>query len=202
LKFLFSFLCFVLISIFSLSQTDRDYIYHENKNRYVLEWNKRKIKWKDFKGISINNDFASETFTFYKLDPVSFGEDNDFYRLIIRNCFVPDKSWTKDTLSKSLLEHEQGHFDLSEAGLRFFKKELSSYIIKNKESFNEYFVFTQNKWTSYVDSLSTLYDLDTDHGTKIRQQLYWKVKIDSILNRNIAYANDTIEIRKWEMKKN
>lgn len=202
MKFIFTLLCILLQSILSLSQNDRDYIYHENKNRYVLEWNKRNLKWKDFKGIALNKDFTSESYTFYKLDPVQFGEDKDFYKLIIRNCFVPDKSWTTDTLSKSLLEHEQGHFDLSEAGLRFFKKELSMYVIKNKESFNEYFVFTQNKWTNYVDSLSTIYDSDTDHGTKIRQQLNWKVKIDSLLNENTEYSNDTVEIRKWEMEKN
>jgi len=178
--------------------SDRDYIYHENKNRYVLEWSKRKLKWKDFKGPVLSDDFSSETYSFFKLDPVKFGEDDQKYRLIIRNCFVPDKSWTKDTVSKSLLDHEQGHFDLAEASLRFFKKELSEYILKDKESLNEYFVFTQNKWTRYIDSMSTIYDEQTGHGTKIHQQLVWKLKIDSLLHLNALFTNDTVTLKKKE----
>lgn len=200
MKFILLLSEILFLGVLTYPQQDKDYIYHENKNRYVLEWTKRKLKWKDFKGPIQQSEFSSETFTFYKLDPVAYGENTEHYRLIIRNCFVPDKSWTNDSLNKRLLDHEQGHFDLSEAGLRHFKHELSYYIIKNKESFNEYFVMTQNKWTHFVDSLSDQYDIDTDHGTIVHQQLNWKIKIDSLLNQYPNFSNDTVEIRKRELK--
>ncbi len=191
------FLPFVGATLFVKQQND-GYVYHKEKKRYVLEWSKRKLKWSDFVfKPDTTTKYKAETYTFKMDNEIDGGDPKENYTFILRTCFVPDKSWTKDTTdTEKLLNHEQRHFDIAEVATRKFKMELSNYLIKYDKEFNTFYSNRLKKSRKYLDSLNIKYDSETDHGISFDEQKKWDKKIDDLLRKYEGYANDTVVVKR------
>jgi hypothetical protein len=93
-------------------------------------------------------------------------------RFDVKCIFVTKHSWTKNRLSKRLLDHEQLHFDLTEIHARLLRQKLSETnnmcggervkLDKLVESYFEAWKKEQNR-----------YDEETNHGLVEEKQKWW-----------------------------
>lgn len=94
----------------------------------------------------------------------------------VQAYFIPRFSYTKDTVSKDLLRHEQGHFDIAEIVSKKLRKEILSLRQEEIEEPDEYYkviyIYQQK-----LKMVSDKYDNETSHGLNDKQQVLWNKKI-------------------------
>lgn len=111
--------------------------------------------------------------------------------------FTPNESWIKYK-SKTLLEHEQFHFDLAEITARKMRKYLAglnnSYVVKG-------FVITnlQNIYNEYL-VLQNKYDKQTKHSLDKKQPQRWEVDISDSLDamKQFVKIEDSVWINGYQ----
>lgn len=151
----------------------KDYKKYEQE----IEWNKnRKLTWEDFKATVKPITNANEAaltycgFSFQTNRVTSFKNA----RIFVKNTFYCDLSWVRpDQIGeKDLLEHEQGHFDLSEIYARNLRKKLNEkkLTISNLQEEAD-FIFNEVS-KSFMDKQEE-YDMKTEHGLNKKQQDIW-----------------------------
>lgn len=151
----------------------KDYKKYERE----IEWSKnRKLTWEDFKGTVkplANENEAALTycgFSFQSNRVTSFKNA----KLFVKNTFYCDSSWVRPNQigEKYLLEHEQGHFDLTEVYTRILRKKLNEkkLTIANMQEETD-FIFNEVS-KSYLDKQEE-YDTKTEHGLNKKQQGIW-----------------------------
>ena len=168
------------------------------QNADTIIWSGNQLAWDDFKG---NYDTAvynrkhlaiTSWKVRYQYRPLLRQNKLDF---IIYAWFDANKSWVrpKSRNSKSLLLHEQGHFDLAEILTRQFKQRLSQ---------------TNFSRTNYVDSIKQIfsklliaayatqekYDTETSYGMNNRRQAYWQNFITTELNKLDKFSKKNIRL--------
>lgn len=179
----------LLISISAFAQHSQ-----EVKNDSLITWSQNyQLKWSDFKGKipseEIKGTSAAVTCSGWQSslqysDGVIEGEYvNVFHRL---------QSWTIDTTSSQLLNHEQLHFDISEVFCRKVRKGIFELIEKD--------AITVESLQTLIDSLSnekdyyqSLFDKETAHGTYGLKQLEWRKKTDDELENLSPFADSFIK---------
>lgn len=165
----------------------------------LIEWESNTpLEWKDFKGKPDKSSpyfavtYTSIAFSVEKQTPSGL-------ELKVSNHFAANNSWTKDRESKSLLKHEQLHFDLSELAarrLRMEYKQLPFVSIKKaepkiKQLFSKYA-------TTYKDSLNRTYDRETKHGVVEAKQTQWEEFVKEELKKTAAFSSAEVVIGELE----
>jgi hypothetical protein len=164
MKIVISAILFVLIQFKAYTQED------------FIRWNKDvRIAWPDFEGkADLKSPFAamSAVGIYYKYNSISIGKVYKI-RFTIYARFDRKKSWGKPKLrTKSVLKHEQLHFDITEVISREFKKE-AEHTVYSKDYKNEISrIF--NRYTNFLQKLQRKYDDQTMHSNNTTKQKDWE----------------------------
>jgi hypothetical protein len=149
-----------------------------------IPWSpERKLTWNDFKGTANDTD-PSDALTYTRNETrfESFGiGDRMEVESQITCYFIKEKSWVKSgKQGEYLLNHEQRHFDLAEAGAREFKKKLKKIHFTAANFNGEIKRLTKETNDKYSD-LQKQYDEETNHSRIEEMQKKWNLKIDTML---------------------
>lgn len=102
--------------------------------------------------------------------------ENGLPNFNIQAFFIPNLSYTRDTVSEALLKHEQVHFDIAELVSKALYKEILKLREEGVEGPEDYYnviALYQKK----MESITYLYDVKTRHGLNHNQQLLWNQKV-------------------------
>lgn len=152
----------------------------------LIEWSaNRKLTWSDFKG---KPDPASPNAALTNSGiNVEFGFNDKKLVHTIRCRFNTDKSWGR-IKTDYILNHEQGHFDITEIHARLLHKELSAYEFNAKTVNKDINNIYDGVMKLHVSAQQN-YDLETNHSLDSTQQKLWDSKIDQMLKQYQEYAN-------------
>lgn len=146
------------------------------------------LSWNDFMGKAPNtssNDAVSELGISYKFIPENKS-------ILIVAVFDPNKSWVRDGhRSFSLLNHEQGHFDLNEIFACKLRQKLKSVRFK-KKNFHKDFIHIYNQNREELDKTHALYDLETNYSNNDSAQTKWAELILKQLNELDEWNNQEV----------
>jgi hypothetical protein len=145
----------------------------------------RKLCWEDFKGspqINLNSNIGalSKCGFGFETNQVSFLSKAKVFTKATFNCNL---SWVKVDQKNNLelLEHEQGHFDLSEIYARMFRKKISEiYLTASNINIDTKIIF--DKVYNLFIQIQDLYDSETNHGLDKNYQTIWNKSIEKQLN--------------------
>ncbi len=153
---------------------------------HLIDWtDSRKLTWEDFKGSpDVNSQMVALTSSTIK---VEFGFSDKLFTHSIRCSFNKQKSWVTRK-NDYILNHEQGHFDITEIHARILKKELVEYKFNGKtvnKDINDIYSDVMKRHVSTQQA----YDLETNHSIDTTKQRHWDNKIDSLLSRYKKWAD-------------
>jgi hypothetical protein len=144
-----------------------------------FQWNEHaRLSWDDFKGMvnATHDESAAATccsigFRTNRATPDSKPE------IIVYNIFYTNKSWVRsDAHIQSVLEHEQGHFDLCEIYTRKLKKCMDG-IDLNMPGVKQELMRVYSELSNEYEARQQAYEHETIHGTNIAEQKRWQEMI-------------------------
>lgn len=145
----------------------------------------KRIDWCNFKGSPPNasSDFKANTFSSVECE---FGNSDTCFYYYVKACFYEEKSWKIDTTA-CLLEHERGHFDISELYARKIRKFLSLNLGKeiSEVEIIAGVELIQDEKNRYQD----LYDKETMYSQNSVKQREWLRNIQQKLEELKTYRN-------------
>lgn len=161
-------------------------------NLFICWQENTKLKWSDFQGepnnkfkTTLNTNAGAVTATRLTRTPIS--DEKGFLKYDITVCFIKNLSFTTDTTSSELLQHEQLHLDIMELYARKIRKSLSLLVAKKSRD--------QREFDSVIDKilleekeLTKQYDIKTGNGGVDFVQEEWNLEIQQELNAMKAYA--------------
>jgi Bacterial protein of unknown function (DUF922) len=152
--------------------------YSQDKNEELIDWSEtNRLGWSDYKGSPDPNSGAAATTTSYLGIEYNFKNNTVTYKIVCR--FSKNKSWGlyKTNL---ILEHEQGHFDITEIFARKLNKETGEYKF-NKSSYQRDLQKIYNDIVKEKEKFQNQYDKETDFSRNKEKQTGWLKKIDKML---------------------
>jgi hypothetical protein len=155
-----------------------------------IQWSvDKKLSWNDFKGTADPHESADAlTYTTHQSTFRAFGVGSRFHvESEVVCCFIKNKSWVKEGMKTDyLLNHEQRHFDLAEAGAREFRKKLKLTRF-TPENFQKEVQNITREIDEKYKKLQQQYDKESDHSRKEEKQNEWNQKINSMLKELEPY---------------
>lgn len=155
-----------------------------------------KLSWEDFRGtVDSLSSYQANTSVNLLMEQTQINKANVFYK--IANSFRKNHSWSKDKNSKTLLKHEQLHFDIAELVTRIIRKEISEEVIIISENPYEKIedIFSYYSVT-YLDSINHLYDFETNHSLIERVQKEWEAKIAKEIKALDKYVSTKVVVKR------
>ena len=111
--------------------------------------------------------------------------------------FKKSESWFKKDSSANnnvvLLSHERGHFDLAEIEIRKLRKKLLEMHL-NRQNAESMIKQAATETLAEEQTISDLYDKETNFSTNKEKQKEWEQKIKKQLQELSAYANTVIKV--------
>ena len=154
-----------------------------------------KLTWKDFKGTKFSSG-SSVASTAYSISLNWFTDNRrDSATVIIKTIFLKNQSWVKlSGKNDYVLAHEQGHLDLAEVYARKFRKALQNKSCSKKNvgiGINNLY----DEISTELDRQQNLYDLETRHSIKEKEQGEWLEKINKQLIDLKAFEQHEVKIK-------
>ena len=150
-------------------------------------WSKDSLlTWSDFKGQMLPSDnldaFTYTNFNYtYTMETID-GKSKPVFT--VDNSFRYDKSWSKpDKQTAALLQHEQGHFDISEYFGRQLLTAFNTYQYTDNIKDERKAIFQKMK--TEMAKMHELYDIKTKHSADAKMQAKWNAFIALILAQNV-----------------
>lgn len=144
-----------------------------------FQWHEHdKLSWDDFKGpvTASNDESAAATccaIGFKTTAPVNGGKPG----LEVYNTFYVTKSWVRpDAQMQSILDHEQGHFDLCELYTRMLRQRMAGVDLA-KPGVKQELMQVYADVSKEYESRQQAYEQETAHGTIITEQKRWQANI-------------------------
>lgn len=170
----------ILISVFLLASFF--------KTNAQTHWNlSSPLTWNNFKGSPPTGNFNFRANTFSEVN-CQYGRSDTCIFYVIETRFIEDKSWYIDS-SKELLEHEKGHFNISEIYARKIRKYLFSILRKSVS--DEEIEKEIDKLQQLKIRYQTLYDTETNFSRNLNQQKRWALKISVQLKQLDKFKSST-----------
>ena len=165
----------------------------------TIVWSDKHLVWDNFKGnydtAVYNRQYGAITSwkVRYQYRPLILQNRLDF---TIYAWFDANKSWTrpKNRNNKTLLLHEQGHFDLAELLSRQFRQQLSETTF-SRAGYTDSIKLIFGKLLTIAYATQHKYDAETIHGMNSRRQTYWQTFIASELKKLEAFKDKNITAR-------
>jgi len=142
-----------------------------------------KLSWDDFRGPvhAANDESAAATHCGIGFR-INTSSEGDKPEILVYNTFYVNKSWVRsDAKIASILEHEQGHFDLCEIYTRMLKARMVRFDYNSsnvKSALMDIFTDVNNEY----ENRQQAYEYETAHGTDISEQKKWQRTINAELN--------------------
>lgn len=169
-------------------------VYSQVRDDSTILWSSsERIKWSDFRGKcdsvhrTFNGRFSKAlSATGLKFFVVENDSNQECYEL--RSLFYCYDSW-KSVTSEALLDHERGHFDLTEVCARRLRKrllrlsELGQSISLSREL---------DLALNWYDSISDKYDHQTRYGTDFPKQVHWGKEIAKSLSELSEFSDQAV----------
>lgn len=161
--------------------------FDENDSIDIVEWKEnRRLTYNDFKGpqdstFLVYGHPANGAASMNLIAQFAYDSTNTM-TANVTNVFYKGKSWMV-IRKPSVLNHEQGHFDISEIYARRLRKEIEILMDKGVEdevTFRQLF----NKYLQELKEFQDAYDSETHHGSIDTKQIHWDRKIEKELNNN------------------
>lgn len=166
--------------------------YSQNVNDSLIYWNEnKKLKWSDFQYKGPKGKLNGEDVSISVVGISTPNSGAGYFKAYV--YFSRNLSWTKDTISVDLLEHEQGHFDIDEIFARRLRKYFHDYEygIIDRIDLNKVNIIKKER-----NIFQNQYDFETDHGTIPEEQKIWNELIRQELDKLINYKVDYTEYLK------
>jgi hypothetical protein len=151
-----------------------------------LEWSPAKrLTWEDYlaKPSSLS-DAAAITSTALGIE---YHIRNNSLTYIITCRFSKTRSWGKYK-TDYILEHEQGHFDITEIFARKLAKEIKEYKF-NPRKYQDDLGKIYKKVMDEKEEFQNKYDLETDYSRNKEKQAEWLKKIEEDLEEMDGFAS-------------
>ncbi|MBN2571718.1 MAG: hypothetical protein JXA68_06285 [Ignavibacteriales bacterium] len=160
----------------------------------ILFWNKDySLTVNDFEG-EINDSIMTKQFSITPSAVSYIGISTEYkyhdgkLNVIIKTYFNRNKSFCRDSLIQSILEHEQCHFNISELYARKMRREILKLQIKS--------IYSNQKFDEVIDSLNIecvkyndLFDYETFYGGIESEQKKWIENVNKELDKLNEYEN-------------
>ena len=134
------------------------------------------VVWDDFQGDPQEGDEAAFTKAVFNVSWASrsSGGGLGLTNIVVAVDMVRAQSWVREgAQTASLLEHEQGHYDITALGARDLDRDLAGVTASNmarlRTAVNQLIARHQQE----VNRLNLLFDDRTTHGTNAQQELLW-----------------------------
>jgi hypothetical protein len=168
----------IIISILLLSCNREFYPLSQNNNE--IFWSRNyPLTWTYFKGRCSDSSRSAISSLGLKLK-YSLSKTNRLKNFDVVSIFSKKRSCVIDT-AEYILNHEQGHFDLTEVIARQWRRELD-LLKKNKKRAEKKVLELQSSFNSRHLQIQTEYDDETIHGSYLPGQIKW----DSIIKSDLA----------------
>jgi len=150
-----------------------------------FQWQEHtRLSWDDFKGAvnATQDESAAATYCSigFKTNTATPGSKPE---IEVYNTFYTNRSWVRtDAHVQSILDHEQGHFDLCEIYTRKLKDRMSNFDPGTpgvKQALMEIYSEVSREY----ETRQQAYEDETIHGTNIPQQKRWQEEIANELIR-------------------
>jgi hypothetical protein len=169
------------------------------KDHDCLAWDAAvKLKWEDFQGTPDADSTLQKTKTNGDLS-YDYKLQKEVIHVTIVACFHRNKSWVvsaKNARTPALLKHEQLHFDMTELMARKVRKDISGRVSKDIPGTQAFIDKANDTYKAELDSLSQLYDEETNYGTTDSKQKKWETKIAGELKKLETFSNTKVEIHR------
>jgi hypothetical protein len=163
------------------------------QNEAFIEWSAiKRLTWNDYMAEpSSNSDAAAITSTALGVE-YHLKNNNLTYTITCR--FSKKTSWGRHK-TDYILQHEQGHFDITELFARKLAKELKAYKF-NPRKYQDEVSKIYKKVMEEKEEYQNKYDKETDFSRNKQQQAEWLQKIKDELDDLDEYANygSTIQV--------
>lgn len=188
---------FVISLFIYLLQPDRLSSCQQLASDSVLVWcdGSHQLFWNNFQGQVRESDGDAGSYSNAIVDLVA-DSINDVVSLKVYAVFYSKLSWTKFKNDSILLMHEQLHFDISELVARSLRKKLRGKLVSN-EAIDDLVIEATKYITEEMRQINTQYDLETDHGRNIKEQMLWNKRIEMGLDSLSEYGIDCSLVQ-WE----
>lgn len=157
----------------------------------MVAWGSREIQWSDFKGKP--NKLMKAVAVTSSTITLNSEYTNDALVLKVENFFIVQKSWTLSNDSL-VLEHERGHFDLSEIYARKIRKQYAEKTFNNT-TLNKEVQSIFNKLNKELENEQAKYDDETNHSINKPKQYLWSEKIKKALEELNVYSSTEVVLK-------
>jgi hypothetical protein len=149
-----------------------------------FQWKEHsRLTWADFRGPAMNHGEEDETAAVthcgmgFKTSPGADGKPV----ITVFNKFYTNKSWVRsDAKIPSILEHEQGHFDLCEIYTRKLRESLEGFDL-DKPNAKQQMYDIYYRINSEYEARQQQYEDETTHGVNEPIQKRWTANINNEL---------------------
>lgn len=156
------------------------------QNSDTLYWcNEEKLTWEKFTYDSSNSRIGARIAPQITVTPRAIGEH---FVLDVHAVLLKSMSLYNDT-SKSLLEHEQIHFDIAELAARIVREFVSKQTIGAK-NLDEVIHTASSLGRTFMKDTNEEFDNETFHGFLEAPQNQWRKRIDEQLKHFEAFSNE------------
>jgi len=158
-----------------------------------IRWSNRPLSWDDFKQVSRNGtSFKAQTYSGIRY---SLKDNNGKVYIDVEAYFDQEESWVvRGSNTGYLLNHEQLHFDITELFARKLRAELMDYQGMSASDFRSNRTWrvaneAHDRLYNEMVAMQNLYDEETDHSLRKKEQAYWESKIVNELDQLIEFSS-------------
>lgn len=160
-----SLLILLLLPLFTLTE-----------DPIIIPWEENtKLNWEDFKGKSdpespfVASTHSSIIFSYNvrsENEKLSLTTETDAF-------FYPEMSWfRKGEVNAHILNHEQGHFDITELHARKLRKAFAEY--KVTENYKKELTAIFTSLNNERQKMQNRYDKETNHSRNVEKETHWQ----------------------------
>lgn len=173
----------VALMMFSLFHSPGN-VKNGNEDEYIDWKENRRLNWSDFEG-QVNHDSEAAALTSTYLG-FQYRVKNNVFTYNIACRFAKKRSWG---LIKNdwILNHEQGHFDISELYARYLHQAIAEYPLDLKNLKADLDQIYQEHM-EYKEEFQNQYDTETNYSRNKEKQIEWSKKINELLIEMEDYA--------------
>ena len=145
-----------------------------------FQWREHaRLSWNDFRGPVTTAAHESAAATFCSIGYRTSTTTEGKLAVEVYNTFYANRSWVKeDARLQSILDHEQGHFDLCEIYTRKLRQ-LAAGIDAATPGAKQQLINLYLQVSAEYEARQQAYEEETTHGTVLAEQKRWQ---DAIAN--------------------
>ena len=168
------------------------YILKDKEEEIIIWQEDRSLTWNDFRGTpESRNSVAS---IYYNINTL-LTQEKDNSKIEIKAIFFPTRSWKrKDRDDRSILTHEQKHFDITELFARKLRKKVKAGRYKSFRDLVNIMDKLYEENDRAMEICQDEYDRQTDHSRNGTMQKEWNKRIEKALNELRDFKEPTLHV--------